>query len=176
MINTGHITFVGLGAPDDILKTTERKSLGFGNDIQGKETNKTIVTAEDLKRYGIKEELVGRMGKIIVMNPMNLEMCTDIIKNSKKSLYISDVNFIKEIIPNVKIISEEEVIKAIAEKTLKMKVGARGISNVVEFMFEEVMNDISNPDEQYNELEFDEGIVNKEIKYERIKRNRKINN
>lgn len=165
IINTSHITFVGVGAPSKILKVRKQKQLGFGNEIYEKEVSKNTITPSDLKQLGIKSELIGRMGKIIVMNEMSLELCKDIVKTSDKSLYVSDLKFIKSYIPNVMITNEDEVVEEIAKKSLALEVGARGISTIVDSMFEGIMRDISNPDEQYSELEFDKEIVNNPKKY-----------
>lgn len=164
MVNTEKITFIGVGAFTGILKTEKRKQMGFGNDIREKEIVKDKVTSEDLINFGIKAELVGRMGKIVKLNELTLETHMEIIKDSEKSLYNSMIKLIKE--KGIKIIgSEEEIIKEIAHHAMSKKTGAREIANIVDNMFSDIMYDISDPDELYSELELSKDIVNNPKKY-----------
>lgn len=167
MIDTSGITFVGVGAFIDCLTVRKSGQLGFGNDIQSKEVAKEVITPEDL--VGIKPELVGRMGMggIIKLNDLDLEVMKDIIKNSSKSTYYSNVKFIEKQIPKFTRINEEEIIEAIAKKTLenKNKTGARGLSSIIENIFSELMFDIGDLEEHYNELVITKEIVNNPKKY-----------
>lgn len=166
MLDTSHITFVGVGAFIDSLTTTKEGQLGFGNDIQKKEISKEKILPDDLIKAGIKPELVGRMGEIIKLNDLDLNIMKDII-NSDKGAYYSNIKFVEKIIPKFTRIDEEKIIERIARKTLenKNKTGARGLNSIIESMFSELMYDISDPDEKYAELVIDEEIVNNPKKY-----------
>ena len=166
ILDTSHITFVGVGAFLDSLTIRKEGQIGFGNDIKSKEVARDKILPEDLIKAGIKPELVGRMGEIIKLNDLDLDIMKDIIK-SDKSNYYGNVKFIEETISKFTRMDEEKIIDAIARKALegKNKTGARGLSSIIETMFSEVMFDISNPDENYSELIIDEEIVNDPKKY-----------
>jgi len=167
MLDTSHITFVGVGAFLESLTTKKEGQLGFGNDIKSKEVAKDKILPEDLINAGIKPELVGRMGEIIKLNDLDLDIMKDIIKNSTKSTYYSNVHFVEQTIPKFTRLDEEKIIEEIARKTLenKNKTGARGLSSIIETMFSELMYDISDPDEKYEEIVIDKEIVNDPKKY-----------
>lgn len=167
ILDTSHITFVGVGAFMNSLTVKKSGQLGFGNDISPKEVAKEKILPEDLINAGIKPELVGRMGEIIKLNDLNLDIMKDIIKNSDKSTYYSNIKFVESIISKFTRIDEENIIEAIARKTLdsKNKTGARGLVNIIESIFSELMFDISDPDEKYSELVIDESIVSDPKKY-----------
>lgn len=164
MVNTEKITFIGVGAFTGILKTEKKRHLGFEKELCEKEVTKDKVTSEDLINFGIKPELVGRMGKIVKLNDLTLETHMEIIRDSEKSLYNSMIKLIKE--KGIKIVgSEEEIIKEIANHAMSKKTGAREIANIVDNMFSDIMYDISDPDELYKELELTKEIVNNPKKY-----------
>lgn len=163
-INTEKITFIGVGAFTNILTTEKKKQAGFGSDIYQKEIAKDRITSEDLIKFGIKAELVGRMGKIVRLNDLSLNVHMEIIKDSKKSLYNSTIKMIRE--KGIKIVgTEEEIIKEIAKLAMSKKTGAREISNIVDSMFSDIMFDISDPEEKYAELEISKETVNNPKKY-----------
>lgn len=166
-VNTSHITFVGVGAFTGTLKTVKEKQMGFGNDIYVKEIEKEFIDAEDLENFGFKPEIIGRMseGGIIKLNNLSLEDIIDIICNSEKSAYKSNIKFIKNIIPSFNVLNEDELITEIAKRVLAKKTGARGISNVVESLFSELLYEISNPEEEYKELTISKEFVTDPKKY-----------
>lgn len=165
IINTRNITFIGVGAFNGMLTSKTEKHLGFLNDISSKEIVKEKIVSEDLIKYGLKPELVGRMGKIIKLNDLDLSIMKDIVKNSKKSAYVSKIKFITQ--RGIKIDSEleEEIIDEIAKIAISKKIGARSISGIVNEMFSDILFDISDPDEKYIELQISKETVTNPKKY-----------
>lgn len=164
-INTANITFIGVGAFNGMLTTKVNKSIGFGNDITEREVNKDKIAPEDLVNYGLKPELVGRMGKIIKLNDLDLDIMKDIIKNSKASAYRSKIKFINDIGITISPENEEEIVEEIAKIALSRKTGARAINGIVTEMFSKVLFDISDPDEVYSKLEMSKEMVTDSKKY-----------
>ncbi len=166
-INTSNITFVGAGAFEGLLKVNKKKQIGFDNDIYDKEIDKSNINGDDLIKYGLIKELVGRItaGGIIRLNDLSLEDMKNIIKSSLKSEYLFYKEFFskKEIL--LKVINEEEVIEQIAKKALASNVGARAIEAIVIKMFNEILFEISNPEYNYNYLEITPETVNNSKKY-----------
>lgn len=158
VINTAHITFIGVGACTSLLTKKVSKQMGFNCDINAKEEKITKVNPEDLiEKLGLKAELVGRMGKIIKLNELSLETFAKIITDSKKSVYRDKINLINK--NNIKYFEDnhEEVINAIATLALDKKIGARALTSIINEMFSDIMFNLSDEDENYSEL-----IVSKE--------------
>lgn len=164
-LNTSNITFIGVGAFNGMFTVKKEKGIGFGQDITEKEIKKEKVSPEDLIKFGLKPELVGRMGKIVRLNELDLEAMKDIIKNSEKSAYKSEIKFINKkgikIAPEI----EEEIIEEIAKIAISKKIGARSIEGIVTEMFSDIEFDISDPDENYTELQISKETVTNPKKY-----------
>jgi len=165
MISTKNITFIGVGAFNGMLTTTKHRSLGFGNDITDREVKKDKITPEDIIGYGLKPELVGRMGKIVKLNDLDLDIMKDIIRNSDKSAYAAKIRFLKKLGVEIAPEQEEEIIEEIARIAVEKKIGARSIVGIVNEMFSEILYDISDPDELYNVLEISRETVTNPKKY-----------
>ena len=164
-IETGNITFIGVGAFNGMLVERTEKKMGFGNDITSREIPKEKVLPEDLIKYGLKPELVGRMGKIIKLNDLDLITMKDIIKNSKKSAYTTKTKFINSKGVTISPELEEEIIEEIAKIAISKKIGARSIAGIVNEMFSDILFDISDPEEKYTELEITKETVTNPKKY-----------
>ena len=166
VINTEHITFIGVGACTDILTKKVDKQMGFNSDIKDKIVTTGKINADDLvEKLGLKAELVGRMGKIIRLNDLDIDTLKKIITDSKKSAYNDKVNLIKK--SNVKYIEEnhDEIIETIAKIAKDKKIGARAISSIVNEMFSDIMFNLSDDEENYNELTISKDTVTDPKKY-----------
>lgn len=166
ILNTEHITFIGVGACTDILTKKVDKQMGFNSDIKDKFVTTGKINADDLvEKLGLKAELVGRMGKIIRLNDLDIDTLKKIITDSKKSAYNDKVNLIKK--SNVKYIEEnhDEIIETIAKIAKDKKIGARAISSIVNEMFSDIMFNLSDDEENYNELTISKDTVTDPKKY-----------
>ena len=166
VINTEHITFIGVGACTDILTKKINKQAGFTSDIKDKVITTGKINADDLvEKLGLKAELVGRMGKIIRLNDLDIDTLKKIVTDSKKSAYNDKVNLIKK--SNIKYIEEnhDEIIEAIAKIAKDKKIGARAISSIVNEMFSDIMFNLSDEEESYNELTISKDTVTNPKKY-----------
>ena len=166
VINTEHITFIGVGACTDILTKKVDKQMVFNSDIKDKIVTTGKINADDLvEKLGLKAELVGRMGKIIRLNDLDIDTLKKIITDSKKSAYNDKVNLIKK--SNVKYIEEnhDEIIETIAKIAKDKKIGARAISSIVNEMFSDIMFNLSDDEENYNELTISKDTVTDPKKY-----------
>lgn len=138
-IDTSNILFICGGAFDGIEKIIEKRiggsALGFGAEIK----NKSEMTAEnlmskvihqDLSKYGLIPELVGRLPVITTLSQLNKEDMIKILKEPKnailkqyKALFGMD---------GVELEFDDEALAAVAEKTLEKKTGARGLRSIME--------------------------------------------
>lgn len=152
-IDTTNILFICGGAFDGLDKIVEnrldRKSIGFNKDIAEKST-KDIgavlkqVTPQDLTKYGLIPEFVGRVPINVSLEGLDKEALVRILKEPKSAL-IKQYQKLFEY-DNVKLSFEPEAIEAIAAKALERKTGARGLRSIMESIMMDVMYEIPSDD------------------------------
>ncbi len=149
-IDTTNILFVLGGAFDGLEKIIKSrvtdKVMGFGADIKSKEEKENIgevlkyLLPQDLLHYGLIPEFVGRMPVIATLNELSTEDLVKILKEPKNALTKQYKKFFE--MDNVELEFTEEALEAIAEKTLEVNTGARGLRSVVEDTILEIMYDL----------------------------------
>ena len=141
--------FICGGAFDGLDKIVEnrldRKSIGFNKDIADKTTRDIgailkQVTPQDLTKYGLIPEFVGRVPINVSLEGLDKEALVRILKEPKSAL-IKQYQKLFEY-DNVKLSFEPEAIEAIAEKALERKTGARGLRSIMESIMMDVMYEI----------------------------------
>lgn len=149
-IDTSNILFICGGAFAGIEKTIENrvstKSMGIAAEIVSsseKEEKPNIlqdVTAEDLTKFGLIPEFIGRLPVIAVLDPLTEEALLDILikpKNALTKQYKKLFSF-----DNVELKFEPDALKAIAQEAIKRKTGARGLRGVMEESMLDIMFEI----------------------------------
>ncbi|MFP4088148.1 MAG: ATP-dependent Clp protease ATP-binding subunit ClpX [Desulfobacteraceae bacterium] len=151
-------TFTGL---DKIIANRiGSKLMGFEADIKGKgemDTNALIglVQPEDLIKYGLIPEFIGRIPVTATLEELSLEALKKILTVPKNAL-VKQYKKLFEL-ENVNLKFTDEVLLAIAEKALERKSGARGLRAILESIMLDIMYDIpSTP-------EIRECILNEEV-------------
>ncbi len=150
-INTKDILFICGGAFDGLEKIIEartgRRQIGFaGKDGAAAkiEASKTTpfneVEPDDLLRYGLIPELVGRMPVVVPLESLDEPSLVRILKEPKNALTKQYVKLFE--LEDVKITFEESALRAIALKALKRGTGARGLRAILEETLLEVMFDL----------------------------------
>lgn len=168
-INTKNILFICGGAfegiEEIIEKRTNKKAIGFGADIQGKfEKSRNFllrdVQSQDLIKYGIIPELVGRLPIIAPLKSLSEYDLVRILKEPKNSL----VRQYKLLFSydNVDLEFDDDALGAIAKKAIDMDLGARGLRSVMENLMMEVMYDVPS-DESINKVIVTEDCIEKGI-------------
>ncbi len=148
-INTSNILFICGGAFDGIEKIIEKRiggsALGFESVIRTKADSsrenligKTI--HQDLVRFGIIPELVGRLPVITTLSELDEAALIRIMSEPKNAL-IKQYKALFSI-DDVELYFEDEALKAIAEQTLEKKTGARGLRSIMEKVLLNVMYEI----------------------------------
>jgi len=153
-IDTTNILFICGGAFEGIDKIIERrigkKSMGFGAEIESKTTKKVgelleQIMPEDLLKFGLIPEFVGRMPIVVTLHELDKEALTKILTEPKNAL-IKQYQKLFEM-DNVKLEFEQDAIEAIAEKAIQRKTGARGLRSILEEIMMDIMYEIpSNKD------------------------------
>lgn len=145
-IDTTNILFICAGAFDGIEKVIERRiggsSLGFGADVKSpksKEAEALSMTAthQDLVKFGIIPELVGRMPVITALQGMDKETLVRIMVEPKNSIIKQYEALFK--MDGVELIFKKEALEKIAELTIERKTGARGLRSIIEGVLQPLM-------------------------------------
>ncbi len=145
-IDTTNILFICAGAFDGIEKVIERRiggsSLGFGADVKSPksveaEAVATQATHQDLVKFGMIPELVGRLPVITALNGMDKETLVRIMTEPKNSIVKQYKALFK--MDNIDLEFEKEALERIAELTIERKTGARGLRSIIESVLQPLM-------------------------------------
>lgn len=155
-IDTSNILFICGGAFSGLDKVIEQRTskvgIGFGADVETKNKSKKlnknidILEPEDLVKYGLIPEFVGRLPVISNLHELDEDALVRILKEPKNAL----VNQYKHLfeIDNVELSFRDGALKEIAKQAIKRKTGARGLRSIMEELLMETMFGLPN-----NELE-----------------------
>ncbi|MBE6750610.1 MAG: ATP-dependent Clp protease ATP-binding subunit ClpX [Ruminococcaceae bacterium] len=145
-IDTTNILFICAGAFDGIEKVIEKRmggsSLGFGADVKSPksieaEALSTKATHQDLVKFGLIPELVGRMPVITALKGMDKETLIRIMTEPKNSI-VKQYKTLFEM-DNIELEFEDSALGKIAELTIERKTGARGLRSIIEGVLGEYM-------------------------------------
>ncbi len=148
-INTTNILFICGGAFVGLDKIIEQriggKGLGFGADIKTREERNMgellkEVQPEDLLKFGLIPEFIGRLPVIATLSDLSLEALVDILKKPKNAL-VKQYQKLFEF-ENVKLRFTEGALTAIAKEAIKRKSGARGLRAIMENIMLDVMYEL----------------------------------
>ena len=148
-LNTKEILFICGGAFDGLEKIIEartgRRQIGFnGTAARDKKLAQTKMFSEvepdDLLRYGLIPELVGRLPVTVALEGLDEESLVRILKEPKNALTKQYAKLFG--LEDVKITFDEAALVAIASKALKRGTGARGLRAILEEVLMEVMFDL----------------------------------
>ncbi len=146
-IDTTNILFICGGAFDGLEKIIEtrldRKSIGFGaevsakKDIYGKNSLLKEATPQDLVKFGLIPEFVGRMPINVALEGLDEEALKRILKEPKNAL-IKQYKRLFDL-DGVELNFEEDAVDAIAKMAMERKTGARGLRSIMEQAMMDVM-------------------------------------
>ena len=147
-LNTKDILFICGGAFDGLEKIIEartgRRQIGFNNQAGLKAADKTNpfgeVEPDDLLRYGMIPELVGRLPVTVALDALDENSLVRILKEPKNALTKQYAKLFG--LEEVKITFDEGALTAIATRALKRGTGARGLRAILEEVLMDVMFDL----------------------------------
>ena len=150
-IDTTNILFICGGAFDGIDKIirgrSEKSGIGFGADVinqnDRKELNKILkdIEPEDLIKYGLIPEFVGRLPVVATLSELNEAALIQILVEPKNAL-IKQYNKLFSMEGGVELEFREQALVAIARKALSRKTGARGLRSILEETLLDIMYDL----------------------------------
>ncbi len=145
-IDTTNILFICGGAFEGIDKIIEkridRKSIGFNVDIGGKHENDVDrllrqVLPQDLVKFGLIPELVGRVPVTVALEMLDEEALIRILTEPKNAIVKQYQKMLE--LDGVELSFDTEALKAVAETSLKRKTGARGLRAIMENIMMDIM-------------------------------------
>ena len=163
-VDTTNILFICGGAfagIDKIISSRgEGSSIGFGATIKNKAEKKTgevlkDVEPEDLLKFGLIPEFIGRLPIISTLEDLDEKSLVKILEEPKNSLTKQYCKLFD--IEGVKLNFAKEALKAIAEKAIKRKTGARGLRSIIEEILLETMFELPSMEG------VEEVVINKEV-------------
>lgn len=174
LIDTSNILFICGGAFDGIDKLIEKRStstvLGFTGSVSSKSENKTNiikeVTPHDLVKFGLIPELVGRLPVITTLDELDVDALVRILTEPKNSLTAQYKKLLK--LDGVTLEFTDEALKAIAQKALDRKTGARGLRSIVEGILTPLMYSIPS-DPTIEKVTITDSVVNEGTDPELVK-------
>ena len=145
-IDTTNILFICGGAFDGLTDIIEsrmnKKAIGFNSTILSKEEKKVQnilkkVQPEDLVRYGIIPEFIGRLPLITTIEELDIDALKDILVRPKNSLVKQYTKLAKY--DNIDLEFTDEALESIAKKAIERKTGARGLRSIIENIMTEIV-------------------------------------
>ena len=154
LVDTTNILFICGGAfagLDKVIQDRSDKSgIGFGASVQTEATKKNLgetlstVAPEDLVRYGLIPEFVGRLPVLATLEELDTEALVRILKEPKNA-YTKQYAKLFEM-EDAEIDFREDALVAIAEKAMERKTGARGLRSILESVLLDVMYSLPSED------------------------------
>jgi len=171
-VDTTNILFICGGAFDGLDKVirarSEKGGIGFGADVKSKDYQQDIskvlqtVEPEDLVKYGLIPEFVGRLPVVATLDELNEPALIEILTEPRNAL-VKQYRKMFNMEGGVELEFREQALKAIAKKALMRKTGARGLRSILEETLLDIMYDLPSL-ENISKVVIDHGAVKNDIK------------
>lgn len=152
-VNTKNILFICGGAfPDleEIIKErlTQKTSMGFNAELKDKyDHDKELlskVTVEDLRKFGMIPEFIGRLPIIFTLKELDKDMLVKILREPKNAILKQYQKLLA--LDEVSLVFDDSALEAIAEKAMKKDTGARALRAIIEEFMLDIMYEIPKDD------------------------------
>jgi ATP-dependent Clp protease ATP-binding subunit ClpX len=166
-VNTANILFIVGGAfagLDRVIKgRTEKGGIGFSAEVKAKDDSQNVgeifadVRAEDLIKYGLIPEFVGRLPVVATLDELDEDALIQILTQPKNAL-IKQYKHLFEM-EGAELEFREESLSAIARKSMERKTGARGLRTIVENVLLDTMYELPSSDNVVKVV-IDDSVIN----------------
>jgi ATP-dependent Clp protease ATP-binding subunit ClpX len=153
-IDTSNVLFICGGAFDGIEQIIKRrlgqKVIGFGSDPKNADVKEdksllSKVVPEDLLKFGLIPEFIGRLPVISSLEPLDEEALVEILTKPKNALVKQYQKMLE--LDDVELEFTEDALLEISKKAIERKTGARGLRSIIETMMLDVMFDLPSRDD-----------------------------
>ncbi|TVL37961.1 ATP-dependent protease ATP-binding subunit ClpX [Shewanella algae] len=166
-VDTSKILFICGGAFAGLEKVIEQRShvgsgIGFGAQVKGQAEKATItdtllqVEPEDLVKYGLIPEFIGRLPVVATLGELDEAALVQILSQPKNAITKQFATLFE--MENVELEFRDDALKAIAQKAMSRKTGARGLRSIVEAILLDTMYDLPSIDNVVKVV-IDESVV-----------------
>ncbi|MCL2915824.1 ATP-dependent protease ATP-binding subunit ClpX [Shewanella corallii] len=166
-VDTSKILFICGGAFAGLEKVIEQRSekssgIGFGAQVKGESDKKSVsetligVEPEDLVKYGLIPEFIGRLPVVATLQELDEDALVQILSEPKNALTKQYAALLD--MEGVELEFREDALKAIAQKAMSRKTGARGLRSIVESILLDTMYDLPSS-EGVSKVVVDESVV-----------------
>ncbi len=165
-VDTSNILFICGGAfagLDKVIQDrSEKSSIGFSATVKSKEVQKSVgetlqdVQTEDLVRYGLIPEFVGRLPVVATLTELDEDALMQILTQPKNSLTKQYQQLFE--MEGVEVDFREDALRAVARKSMERKTGARGLRSILENVLLDTMYHIPSED-GISKVVVDEGVI-----------------
>lgn len=167
-IDTSNILFVCGGAFDGLETIIKRrigkKVIGFGADLQNVTMKPgeylKLVLPEDLLKFGLIPEFVGRLPVVSTLEPLDEQALIQILTEPKNAL-VKQYSKLLEM-DNVELHFEPDALEAIAAEAIKRKTGARGLRAIIEAIMLDVMFELPSREDVTKCSITKDAVINKQ--------------
>ena len=184
-VDTKNILFICGGAFSGldkvVLDRTEKSGIGFSADVKAPDDDKLFgevikgIEAEDLVKYGLIPEFVGRLPVIATLEELNEDALVRILTEPKNALTKQYGKLFE--MEGVEIDFRDEALHAIARRAMERKTGARGLRSIMEKILLDTMYELPSQ-EDVTKVVVDESVINDDTKpyliYENKKTKKKV--
>ncbi|HEC20382.1 MAG TPA: ATP-dependent Clp protease ATP-binding subunit ClpX [Gammaproteobacteria bacterium] len=149
-VNTANILFICGGAFDGLDRVirdrSEKSGIGFSATVQSKDDRKSIgeilegVAPEDLTKYGLIPEFVGRLPVIATLKELDEDALVKILTEPKNAITKQYAKLFE--MEDCELEFREEALHAVARKGMERKTGARGLRSILEKVLLDTMYDL----------------------------------
>jgi len=165
-VNTSNVLFICGGAfagMDRIIRDrTEKAGIGFSAEITSKADKKNLsellktIEPEDLIRYGLIPEFVGRLPVIATLEELDEEALVRILTEPKNALSKQYSKLFE--MEGAELEFREDALRAVARKAMERKTGARGLRSILEQNLLDIMYDLPSMD-NVSKVVIDSGVI-----------------
>jgi ATP-dependent Clp protease ATP-binding subunit ClpX len=165
-VDTGNILFICGGAFAGLDKVisdrSDRSGIGFNAVIKGEDEAQSIgqilkqLEPEDLIRYGLIPEFVGRLPVVATLEELDIDALVRILTEPKNSLTKQYAKLFE--MDDVEVDFREDALRAVADKAMERKTGARGLRSILEAMLLDTMYRIPS-EEGVSKVVIDESVI-----------------
>ena len=163
-IDTTNVLFIVAGAfaglEDIISARAGKKGIGFGAPLHSKDDNRDFfseVMPEDLHKFGLIPEFIGRLPVIATVTPLDAEALIDILIQPKNALIKQYQRMFA--IDGVELEFETDALSAIAELAVLRQTGARGLRSIMEDVLGPIMFEVPSTDQVAKVIVTRESVV-----------------
>ena len=176
-IDTTNVLFIVAGAfaglEDIISSRVGKHGVGFGAPLQEKREDNTLfseVLPEDLHKFGLIPEFIGRLPVVASVNPLDQDALMEILTVPRNALVKQYQHMFA--LDGVELEFEEDALRAIADLAVERKTGARGLRAILEDVLGPIMFDIPS-DEDVDKVIVTRAAVTEGAEPTRVLRQRK---